>query len=145
MKSRDLLRVQRLEDRTVPAGFGNPWPDADHLTLSFAPDGTDVGGTRSNLFGTLGAAMPAGVWQQEVVRAFQTWAQYGNLNVSVVSDNGSAFGSDGPVQGSPVRGDMYYWEPKLDAGNGGIGPTYSTAVFTMILAMPYHYIPLYQR
>lgn len=46
---------------------------------------------------------------------------------------------------SPVRGDMYYWEPKLDAGHGGVGPTYSTAVYVMILAMPYHYIPLYQR
>ena len=46
---------------------------------------------------------------------------------------------------TPLRGDMYYWEPKLDAGMGGVGPTYSTAVFTMILAMPYHYIPLYQR
>lgn len=44
-----------------------------------------------------------------------------------------------------VRGDMYYWEPKLDAGHGGVGPTYSTAVYVMILAMPYHYIPLYQR
>jgi len=44
-----------------------------------------------------------------------------------------------------LRGDMYYWEPKLDAGGGGVGPTFSTAVYTMILAMPYHYIPLYQR
>ena len=44
-----------------------------------------------------------------------------------------------------LRGDLYYWEPKLDAGGGGVGPTFSTAVYTMILAMPYHYIPLYQR
>jgi prenyltransferase beta subunit len=46
---------------------------------------------------------------------------------------------------SGVRGDMVYWEPKLDAGNGGVGPTYVTSVYVMILAMPYHYIPLYQR
>jgi len=46
---------------------------------------------------------------------------------------------------TPVRGDMFYWEPKLDAGHGGVGPTYATAVYVMILAMPYHYIPLYQR
>ena len=25
------------------------------------------------------------------------------------------------------------------------GPVYCTAVYTMILAMPYHYLPLYQR
>jgi hypothetical protein len=44
-----------------------------------------------------------------------------------------------------IAGGLYYWEPKLDAGMGGVGPTYSTAVYAMILAMPYHYIPLYQR
>lgn len=46
---------------------------------------------------------------------------------------------------TPLRGDMYYWEPKLDAGMGGVGPGYATSVYVMILAMPYHYIPLYQR
>ncbi len=44
-----------------------------------------------------------------------------------------------------MPGGLYYWEPKLDAGMGGVGPTYSTAVYAMMLAMPYHYIPLYQR
>ena len=44
-----------------------------------------------------------------------------------------------------VRGDQFYWEPTLDAGHGGVGPVYCTAVYAMILAMPYHYIPLYQR
>ena len=37
-----------------------------------------------------------------------------------------------------------YWDIKLDPG-GGTGPVYSTAVYTMILAMPNHYVPLYQR
>jgi Prenyltransferase and squalene oxidase repeat len=46
---------------------------------------------------------------------------------------------------TPLPGGLYYWEPKLDSGMGGVGPTYSTAVYAMILAMPYHYIPLYQR
>ncbi len=36
-------------------------------------------------------------------------------------------------------GDKYYWE------DGQIGPVYATACFTTILAMPWHYIPLYQR
>lgn len=44
-----------------------------------------------------------------------------------------------------LQGGQYYWEPKLDSGMGGVGPVYSTAVYVMILAMPYHYIPLYQR
>jgi hypothetical protein len=46
---------------------------------------------------------------------------------------------------SPLSGERYYWEPKLDAGQGGVGPVYCTGVYVMILAMPYHYIPLYQR
>lgn len=43
-----------------------------------------------------------------------------------------------------TRGELIYWEPKWDGG-GRVGPIYSTAVYTMILAMPYHYVPLYQR
>ena len=43
------------------------------------------------------------------------------------------------------RNDTAYWEPKLDPGNDGVGPVYATAVYTMILSMPYHYLPLYQR
>jgi hypothetical protein len=39
------------------------------------------------------------------------------------------------------EGDYSYWDP-LD---GQIGQVYATAVYTMILAMPYHYLPLYQR
>jgi hypothetical protein len=36
-----------------------------------------------------------------------------------------------------------FWERELDGSSPG--PIYSTAVYTMILAMPYHYLPLYQR
>ncbi len=44
-----------------------------------------------------------------------------------------------------TKGDMYYWDQnKLDQGRA-VGDVYCTAVYTMILAMPYHYIPLYQR
>ncbi len=35
-----------------------------------------------------------------------------------------------------------YWET---AQGGAPGPLYTTAVYTMILAMPNHYVPLYQR
>jgi len=37
--------------------------------------------------------------------------------------------------------ELYYWDP-LD---GKVGQVYATSVYTTILAMPYHYIPLYQR
>jgi len=39
-------------------------------------------------------------------------------------------------------GDMNHWDNK---GGGWLGPIYNTAVFITILAVPYHYIPLYQR
>ena len=43
------------------------------------------------------------------------------------------------------KGDIYWWDPTIDLGRGGVGSVYCTAVYTMILAMPCHYIPLYQR
>jgi hypothetical protein len=36
------------------------------------------------------------------------------------------------------EGEMSYW-------NGDVGTVYVTAVYTTVLAMPWHYIPLYQR
>lgn len=39
---------------------------------------------------------------------------------------------------------QFHWETDLDNG-GGVGPIYSTAVYSMILALPYNYLPLYQR
>jgi hypothetical protein len=43
-----------------------------------------------------------------------------------------------------TKGELSYWDGKLDRGRS-VGPVYCTGVYTMILAMPYHYIPLYQR
>jgi squalene cyclase len=41
------------------------------------------------------------------------------------------------------EGELTFWEP-MD-NNRDLGPLYSTAVYTNILSMPYHYVPLYQR
>lgn len=40
------------------------------------------------------------------------------------------------------EGDLYHWENR---GGGDVGPVYDTAVASNILAIPYHYLPLYQR
>ena len=37
------------------------------------------------------------------------------------------------------EGDLSHWD------GGEVGPVYNTAVSANILAMPYHYLPLYQR
>src|SRR5437868_460056 len=103
MRRRTLpLYLEHLEDRCVPTTWGNAWPDAQHLSLSFAPDKTQVINQPSQLFQTLGAqfqtANPA-VWEQVILRAFQTWAANANINFSVRSDGGLAFGTRGAIQG----------------------------------------------
>lgn len=101
------LCLECLEDRLPPATFGIPWPDATHLTLSLAPDGTAiVGTTSSQLFQVLDAQMPRTVWQTEILRAFQTWAGQANLNIGWVPDGGQPFGSSGSIQGDNRFGDI---------------------------------------
>lgn len=40
------------------------------------------------------------------------------------------------------EGDLAHWEPK---GKDDVSPIFCTAVYVHILAIPYHYLPLYQR
>jgi hypothetical protein len=100
------LELEQYEDRTVPAVYGIPWHDANHLTLSFAPPGTAIAAHQSNLFETLDAQLPRDVWQREILRAFQTWAVQGNINFRVVPDDGQPFGVSGLTQGDPRFGDI---------------------------------------
>lgn len=69
------------------------------------------------------------------MRGGETWEKwYGQLNETL-------------VKRATVRGDTAYWdgaETQLDGGRN-VGVIYTTSVYTMILAMPYHYVPLYQR
>lgn len=89
----------------MPANWGIAWPNAGHLTLSFVPDGTVVDGYHSDLYATLGAHYSTDVWQKEILRAFQAWASQTNINIALVSDDGSPIGS-GPVQGAQGVGDI---------------------------------------
>ena len=41
---------EALEDRSLPSIYGVPWPDPEHLTLSFVPDGTQTPFGPSTLF-----------------------------------------------------------------------------------------------
>jgi hypothetical protein len=98
--------LEALEDRRLPALFGLPWPDPSHLTLSFVPDGTAVGDARSVLSQTLNATLPTPTWKADILRAFQSWAVLGNINIGVVPDNGQAVGQPGPLQGNSAVGDI---------------------------------------
>src|SRR5262245_31083431 len=99
------LRLESLEDRAVPAVFGEPWLDGRHVTLSFAGDGTPVSGVGSNLTATL---TPLGLdaAKLEILRAFQSWVVNTNLNVGVVDDSNLAFGTAGAIQNDPRFGDI---------------------------------------
>jgi len=102
------IQVEDLESRLVLyAATGNAWPTPDVITISFEPDGTNLGGVSSNLNAAFNA-QPAlnGVWQQEILRAAQVWSQATNINFVVVGDSGAAIGSGLYQQGSPTIGDI---------------------------------------
>jgi Matrixin len=100
------LNVVALEDRSLLTSFGIPWPDPGHLTISFVPDGTATPYGPSTLTQTLGQPSPYASWQQEVLRAFQTWAASANITIGVVDDDGSPLGTVGAVQGDARFGDI---------------------------------------
>lgn len=109
-------RLEALERRDVPATWGIPWPQADHLTLSFMPDGSSVRGQASQLFGTLDAQLGAGKWESAILDAFQTWAANSNINVGQVADGGQPLGVAGPAQGDARFGDIRVSAVPLPAG-----------------------------
>ncbi len=43
------------------------------------------------------------------------------------------------------QGDLCSWDTLEDRGRSGMNEIYATGIYTMILSMPYSYIPLYQR
>jgi hypothetical protein len=125
--------LETLEDRTMPAVFGIPWPNAQQLTVSFVPDGTvlratDVTGSTapqtSNLFAQM-SAIPTEVWQSEVLRALQTWASRINSNLVVVPDSGDAFGTPGASQGDPRFGDIRIGGGSLCSSSVSLAVPYS--------------------
>jgi hypothetical protein len=109
MKRQKLTRrlfAEQLETREVPATFGVPWPDAQHLTVSFAPDNTSANGSPNALFQSLNAHAPTSAWQTEILRALQTWAVQANINIGIVSDGGQAIGTSGSLQSDTRFGDI---------------------------------------
>src|SRR5438128_8699269 len=86
---RTCLQLEALETRLVPYNVsGNAWPHPELITLSFMPDGTNLGGATSNLFATLNAKWSPSVWQYQFLKAAQAWAQQTNINFALVNDSG---------------------------------------------------------
>src|SRR5581483_8788335 len=109
-KNRARLRVEALETRLVPySASTNAWPAPQLITISFAPDGTqlDSNGDTSNLFATFNATFGStSAWQNVILKAAQQWAKQTNINVAAVGDNGAPLGSGNYQQGDPGMGDI---------------------------------------
>ena len=101
-------QIEGLESRVVPyAVTGNMWPNPHLVTISFMPDGTNLGTANSNLFSTFNAKFGStATWENVILKAAQVWAQQTNLNFAVVGDSGAAQGSGLFQQGDPTMGDI---------------------------------------
>jgi hypothetical protein len=102
------LQLEGLESRIVPYSVsGNAWPHPQLVTISFMPDGTNLGGVTSNLFSTFNAKFGStSTWENQILKAAQTWAQVTNINFAVANDSGAASGGGGDQQGDPSMGDI---------------------------------------
>ncbi len=139
------MHVEMLEDRRVMTTWGIPWADPQHLTLSFAPDGTRVAGQQSQLFQELDAEIGAGVWEKALLLGVQTWASNAGINVGVVADGGEPIGSPGPAQGDPRFGDIRVTAAPLAAGvlatSSPYDPSLGTFSGDLILNSSYDWNP----
>jgi hypothetical protein len=82
------------------------------------------------------------------------WLSYGNYYAAVAhyliggdkwKTYYSEFGQHYLLSHVSTQGDMKFWDQSLDPRAKGIGSNWVTAVATVILSLPYGYLPLYQR
>jgi len=121
-------RLEGLEGRFLMyATSGGSWVHANRITYSFVPDGTDVGGTTSNLFATLNASYSTATWQAQIRRAVAVWQAVSNINVVEVADDGTPIGAHGMQQGDSRFGDIRIGGMTQAAGQ--LGMSWATPPF----------------
>ena len=97
--------VEGLESRVVLySATGNAWPNPQLITISFMPDGTNLGGGghEQPLLDVQQQSNLAGKWQNIILQAAQAWAQQTNINFAVVPDNGAPAGSGPTSRATPA-------------------------------------------
>jgi hypothetical protein len=102
-RSKVWPRLEELESRIVLySASGNVWPNPQLITISFMPDGTNLGGgVSSNLISSFNSKSSlGGNWENIILQAAQVWAQQTNINFAVVPDDGAPEGSGADEQGS---------------------------------------------
>ena len=112
-------------------GFGN-------LTLSIAPDETQVGRQQSNLEAVFDEKFGSSTWRLAIEEAVQTWVPHANVNVGFVTDDGSPAGTSGRWRGDPRFGDVRIfglelegtaWAEAIDANSRATGTWSGDIVF----------------
>jgi hypothetical protein len=100
--------AEGLESRKLLyATLGGQWSQAIRVTYSFAPDGTDVGGTPSQLNAAMAArGFSQADWQNQFRRAAALWQSVAGVNMVEVSDDGSPYSVAGNQQNDPRFGDI---------------------------------------
>ena len=116
MRSRIKLRSEALEPRIVLDAQGVVWGADARLSLSFAPDGTNVNGAESGLFAQFDEIAPRETWQQTILGAFQVWTRETNADIGIVHDDGSDFGIQGKIRQDERFGDVRIGSIPLDEG-----------------------------
>jgi hypothetical protein len=123
--------LEKLESRLVLYAVStNVWPNPQLITISFEPDGTVLGTNAkgpivSNLFATMDARFGSpSVWENQILKAAQTWAQQTNINFAVVPDSGAPAGSGNDEQGDPTMGDIRIGGYNFGVGNDTLAQTY---------------------
>jgi hypothetical protein len=120
--------LEALETRLAPyAATGNAWPEPQLVTISFVPDGTLMtsgpnGNVYSDLFAKFNAKWSTQTWQNAIISAAETWAQYANVNFAVVADNGTPLGQGNYQQADPGMGDIRIGGYNI--GSNYLGMTY---------------------
>lgn len=105
-RNRQFVMLEVLEDRRLLSATSFGQSNTAAVTISFAPDGTQVVDQSSNLFENFNGVASTDAWQSAILRAFQTWAVNTNADIGLVDDSGDAFGSVGNVQGDNRFGDI---------------------------------------
>ena len=69
------------------------------MTVSFVPDGTQIGSEQSQLFADLNPTASTAAWQQNVFNMLQSAASQYNLNLQLVPDDGASMNGPAPQDG----------------------------------------------
>ena len=88
-------------------------------------------GSRATCSGGSTASSAPGTWEATILRAVQTWASEGDINVGLVSDGGEAIGTAGPAQGDPRFGDIRISAAPMAAGVLAVGTPYDPSTGTL--------------